>query len=212
MMSLAQINTEIPKVFVVDDDPTIHDVLARAIPFYGAELVSFSDGNSFLAVATAQRPDCILLDVSMPCISGLEVLQQIDAKKYPAPILMLSCRRDVASVVTAINAGAKDYITKPFDVCTVIERVQQAINTSKADGAIRYNPPQQTFFGAERLTQREYEILSRVTQGETIKETGLTLGISPRTVEVHRAHIMEKLGAKNVAHLVSIVLASKVSS
>src|SRR5262249_43076207 len=149
--------------------PTVHDVLSHAIWFDGYEAVSFADGNSFLAAAGTQRPACVLLDISMPRRSGLEVLQEVNARTYPAPILMLSARRDVPSVVHALKAGAKDFIEKPFDVCTVLERVQDAIRF--VEDKERYNClPVPTFAGEERLTRREREVLAHIARGASNKE------------------------------------------
>jgi len=203
-MDMGQHNTQSRDVFIVDDDPTIHDVLSEALSCDGFRPVSFADGNSFLAAATTQRPACVLLDVNMPDRSGLEVLREIDARKYPAPILMLSGRNDVPAVVSAIKNGALDYIEKPFDVNALVGRVQEAINVTKrshAGGLIARH-----FLGQELLTPREREVLAQIAAGASNKEVGRSLSISTRTVEVHRAHIMEKLCAKNAADLVRIVL------
>ncbi len=203
-MSLMPAPSQRPKIFIVDDDPSVHDVLSQAIWFDGFEPVNFPDGNSFLAAASTQRPACVLLDISMPRRSGLEILQDLNAKTYPAPIVMLSARRDVPSVVTALKAGAKDFIEKPFDVCTVLERVQDLINLVADDesGAL----PRLLLYGEDRLTRREREVLSHIIKGSSNKEMSRLLGISIRTIEVHRAHVMQKLRAKNAAHLVNIVL------
>ncbi len=202
-MTLNQALPQRPKIFIVDDDPSVHDVLSQAIWFDGFEPVNFSDGSSFLAAANMQRPACVLLDISMPRRSGLEVLQDLNAKTYPAPIVMLSARRDVPSVVTALKAGARDFIEKPFDICTVLERVQDLINPADDDMP---GSPRLLFHGEDRLTRREHEVLSHIIRGSSNKEMSRLLGISIRTIEVHRAHVMQKLRAKNAAHLVNIVL------
>ena len=193
------------KIFIVDDDPSIHDVLSQAMWFDGYEPVSFADGNSFIAVAATQLPACVLLDINMPRRSGLEVLRDVNAKVYPAPILMLSARRDVPSVVSALKAGARDFIEKPFDVCTVLERVQDVISMTD-DNSQKDGPPRPAFLGEDRLTRREREVLTHIARGASNKEMSKILGISIRTIEVHRAHVMQKLNAKNAAHLVHIVL------
>jgi len=204
-MTFMQAPLQRPKIFIVDDDPSVHDVLSHAIWFDGYEAVSFSDGNAFLAAANTHKPACVLLDISMPRRSGLEVLQELNAKTYPAPIMMLSARKDVPSIVTALKAGAKDFIEKPFDVCTVLERVQDLINLD-TEGEID-GPTRPAFFGEDRLTRREREVLMHIIKGSSNKEMSRLLGISIRTIEVHRAHVMQKLRAKNAAHLVNIVLA-----
>ena len=209
-MTFMQAPQQRPKIFIVDDDPSVHDVLSQAIWFDGFEPVNFADGSSFLAAANTQRPACVLLDISMPRRSGLEVLQELNAKTYPAPIVMLSARRDVPSVVTALKAGARDFIEKPFDVCTVLERVQDLINPADDDETV--NPPRLLFYGEDRLTRREREVLTHIIKGSSNKEMSRLLGISIRTIEVHRAHVMQKLRAKNAAHLVNIVLGGDKNS
>lgn len=209
-MDMAVANTPAREIFVVDDDPTVHDVLSTAFTLDGFRVVSFADGNSFLAAAAAQRPACVLLDVYMPDRSGLEVLKAIDAKRYPAPILMISGRGDVPAVVDAIKNGATDFIEKPFKIDAVVGRVHQVMtaNTAHANGA--NSPLKRPFAGQELLTPREHEVLAHIANGASNKEVGRNLGISMRTVEVHRAHIMEKLGAKNAADLVRIVLSNSL--
>ena len=207
-MNIAQRIMPTREIFVVDDDPTVHDVLSAAFNVDDLRVVSFVDGNSFLAAASTQRPACVLLDICMPDRSGLDILKEIDAKKYPAPILMISGRGDVPAVVDAIKSGALDFIEKPFAIGTIIDRVHDEImvpfqNTEDANGyRERY------FAGHELLTRRKHEVLAQVAGGATNKEVGRNLGISMRTVEVHRAHIMEKLMARNAADLVRIVMSN----
>ena len=194
-------------VIIVDDDPTIHDVLTAAFSNDGIRVVSYADGGSFLAAAATHRPACVLLDVNMPDRSGLEVLKEINAKKYPAPILMISGRNDVPAVVSAIKSGALDFIEKPFVPDDVVDRVQEAISVINR-GAEAGHFGLARFFGRDLLTPREREVLTHIAGGASNKEVGRNLGISMRTVEVHRAHIMEKLCAKNAADLVRIVLSN----
>jgi two-component system, LuxR family, response regulator FixJ len=194
-------------VIIVDDDPTIHDVLTSAFTNGGMRVVSYADGGSFLAAADMQRPACVLLDVNMPNRSGLDVLKEINARKYPAPILMLSGRKDVPAVVSAIKYGALDFIEKPFLPDAVVNRVQEAI-TIMNRGPDEWKFGVTRFFGHEMLTPREREVLTYIAGGASNREVGRNLGISIRTVEVHRAHIMEKLCAKNAADLVRIVLSN----
>jgi FixJ family two-component response regulator len=195
------------EIFIVDDDPTVHDVLSVAFDVDGMRIVSFVDGTSFLAAANTQRPACVLLDINMPDRSGLDVLKEIDAKDYPAPILMISCRNDVPAVVSAIRSGAFDFIEKPFAIDAVVDRVHAAISVGPRlqNGK---EPKASAFAGYELLTPREHEVLAQITSGASNKEAGRNLGISMRTVEVHRAHIMQKLHARNAADLVRIVLSN----
>jgi FixJ family two-component response regulator len=197
--------TPVHEIFIVDDDPTVHDVLSVALAIGKMRVVSFVDGLSFLAAASYRHPACVLLDINMPGRSGLDILREIDAPAYPAPILMISCCSDVPMVVSAIKSGAFDFIEKPFAIETVVDRVNAAVTVCaghpNGDGT-----GQRRFPGYELLTRREHEVLAQITSGASNKEAGRNLGISMRTVEVHRAHIMQKLKAKNAADLVRIVL------
>jgi len=204
----AQQITPAREIFVVDDDPTIHDVLSSTFVFGGLRVVSFADGNSFLAAASTQRPACVLLDINMPDRCGLDILKEIDAKKYPAPILMISGRGDVPAVVNAIKNGAHDFIEKPFEAEAVLGRVHEAITATLRNAEQSKGLPALQFSGHEVLTPREHEVLAQIAGGSSNKEVGRGLGISMRTVEVHRAHIMEKIGARNAADLVRIVLSN----
>jgi two-component system, LuxR family, response regulator FixJ len=193
------------EIFVVDDDEIVRDTLAAVLAPEGFRVICFAEGLKFLAAARAHTPRCILLDVNMPDQSGLDMLRELNAPHYPAPILIVSGQRDVPTAVNAIKGGALDFIEKPFEAAAVVARVHHAISTwphRRADDDSRTAEIR----GADLLTPRELEVLVQVTGGCSNKEAGRNLGISPRTVEVHRARIMEKLGARNAADLVRIVL------
>jgi FixJ family two-component response regulator len=192
------------EIFVVDDDETMRDTLSAVLAPEGCRVTCFAEGQSFLAAARTRTPACILLDVNMPGASGLDVLRELDALHYPAPVLIVSGQRDVPTAVNAIRGGALDFIEKPIEASSVVERVQSAIVAWSQ--RLTGNGHSQIIKGAELLTPREREVLDQIVGGASNKEAGRTLGISPRTVEVHRARIMEKLSAKNAADLVRIVL------
>jgi FixJ family two-component response regulator len=147
----------------------------------------------------------VLIDVHLPGCSGLDVLRRLDARRYPAPVLVISGRGDIPTAIDAIRNGALDFIEKPFDPSAVATRVRDAIdawaNLNRHDSILTRDFP-----GRERLTARERDVLERIASGASNKEAGRELGISPRTIEVHRARIMEKLAAKNAADLMRIVL------
>ncbi len=190
-------------IYIVDDDPAVRDALSVLFSMDGYQVETFSDGDTFLKSASKSLPACIMLDVHMPGRSGIEILKALNAEQYPAPIFIISGQGDIPMAVEAIRCGAFDFIEKPFSADTVLARVKEGIAAmAKAgEGGIQGN-----FQGADLLTKRENEVLKEITGGASNKEAGRTLGISPRTVEVHRARIMEKLGARNAAELVRIVL------
>ena len=194
------------EIFIVDDDAAVRDALSVVFTLEGYRVTSFGEGASFLGAAHSTTPACILLDVHMPGLSGLDVLKKLNAQHYPAPVFIISGQADIPMAVDAIRHGALDFIEKPFDANTVVTRVREAIEgwrRRQENGSEAYL---QHFPGHELLTPREREVLGQIAGGASNKEAGRTLGISPRTIEVHRARIMEKLGAKNAADLVRIVL------
>ena len=195
------------EIFIVDDDPLVRDALSVVFTLAGYKVRAFADGASFVAAARAEAPACIILDVHMPGRSGLDILRALNAEHYPTPIFIISGQGDIPMAVEAIRNGALDFIEKPFNGETVVTRVREAIEarTRRSEaGGLEALAAQ--FPGRDLLTPREREVLGKIAEGAANKEAGRLLGISPRTIEVHRARIMEKLGAKNAADLVRIVL------
>jgi two-component system, LuxR family, response regulator FixJ len=197
-------------IHIVDDDPAVRDALSVVFTLEGYSVCVFSNAADFLSNARCSAPDSVLLDVHMPGKSGLDVLKELDASGFPAPVFVISGQGDIPMAVRAIKDGAFDFIEKPFDADTVVRRVEEAIAAQSRRPAA--SPPAAEVFAdafADALTARERDVLGEITKGATNKEAGRTLGISPRTIEVHRARIMEKLGARNTADLMRIVLAGK---
>ncbi len=197
-------------IFIVDDDPAIRDALSVVFTLEGFSVCVYSNAGDFLNAARLGAPDCVLLDVHMPGKSGLDVLQELGAEAFSAPVFIISGQGDIPMAVRAIKDGAFDFIEKPFDADTVVRRVDEAIVA-----AVRRAPapdngaPGYSGDHSGVLTPREQDVLREITGGATNKEAGRRLGISPRTIEVHRARIMEKLGARNTADLMRIVLAGE---
>jgi FixJ family two-component response regulator len=193
------------EVFIVDDDPSIRAALSTVFSGEGYQVTSFGDGHTFLSAAHARKPGCVLLDIHMPGRSGLELLKQLNAEHYPAPVFIISGQGDIPMAVDAIRNGALDFIEKPFDAVAIVTRVREAMlaweRRPESDNALVREFP-----GHVQLTAREREVLEKIAQGLSNKEAGREFGISPRTVEVHRARIMEKVGARNAADLMRIVL------
>jgi FixJ family two-component response regulator len=196
------------EIFVVDDDPAVRDMLSMVLSAGGYQVICFADGAALLAVARTRVPACILLDVHIPGKSGLDILKELRGEDYPAPIFMISGQGDITMAVSAIKNGALDFIEKPFRGSEIVARLDEAIG-AYARRQTEGNPSKATslhFPGHEPLTRREREVLEQFAAGASNKEAGRQLGISPRTIEDHRANIMKKLGARNAADLIRIVL------
>ena len=196
------------EIFVVDDDPAVRETLSVVLSAGGYEVICFADGAALLAVARSRAPAAILLDVHIPGKSGLDILKELRGEDYPAPIFMISGQGDITMAVSAIKNGALDFIEKPFRGGEIVTRLNEAIgafarrqaeSASTKIGSLH-------FPGREPLTRREREVLEQFASGASNKEAGRTLGISPRTIEDHRANIMKKLGARNAADLIRIVM------
>ena len=195
-------------LFIVDDDAMMRDALSVVFTLAGFRVTGFVDGETFLAVASDRTPAAVLLDLHLPANSGLVVLRELDARCYPAPIFFVTGDSDVSSAVEAVKSGAFDYLVKPLDARSIVARVRSAITAfARRDGSAtgKIGLPAD-FPGQSLLTPREREVLTQIAEGASNKEVGRRLGISPRTVEVHRARLMGKIGARNAADLVRIVL------
>ncbi len=202
------------EIFVVDDDPAVRETLSMVLSGAGYQVICFADGAALLAVARGRTPACILLDVNIPGASGLDILKELRGEDYPAPIFMISGQGDIAMAVSAIKNGALDFIEKPFRGSEIVARLDEAIaayaRRQVDDSASRIASLH--FPGREPLTRREREVLEQFASGASNKEAGRHLGISPRTIEDHRANIMKKFGARNAADLIRIVMTASRAS
>jgi two-component system, LuxR family, response regulator FixJ len=196
------------EIFIVDDDYDMREALSAIFRKEGFRTAAFADGRSFVRLGRDQTPACVLLDLCMPGTSGLDVLKALDARNYPAPILIISAQEDVLNVVQAMRNGAFDYLEKRLDAESILSRVIEAIEAWKQlrerdDVPTALSP---SIHGYYQLTRREREVLAQIAAAASNKETARNLGISPRTVEIHRGRIMHKLGAKNSVDLMRIVM------
>jgi two-component system, LuxR family, response regulator FixJ len=192
-------------VFVVDDDLATREALSRALVPSGYEVTCFADGAALLSQLRSQTPACIFLEVRMPERSGLDLLKRLRDSSCPAPILVTSANGDIPTAVEAVRSGAIDFIEKPIDGGDVVARMETAIEElGQSPDELRelvMNLP-----GCEPFTRREREVLTRIAVGETNKEAARKLGLSSRTIEGYRASIMRKVGARNAAELLRLVL------
>lgn len=194
-----------PRVFVVDDDQSIRELLGWLMQRHGLRAELFADAASFLDIYRPDQPGCLILDLHLPGMSGLDLQSYLNDQGVVLPVIFLSGGADVSKAVKAVKSGAVDFIEKPFDYKRIVALVKDCVESDLAArrakaGANRH---------ADRfsmLSQREREVLSLVIEGRINREIAETLSISIKTVEVHRAHVMEKLGAKSLAQLVQITL------
>jgi two-component system, LuxR family, response regulator FixJ len=198
------------EIFIVDDDPTVGEALRLLLGVEGYGCRVFRDAESFLEALEQATPLCVVLDVQMPGYSGLDVLRILNARHFQAPIFMMSGRSDISVAVEAMKIGASDFLEKPFAAGLMIERIREAVTSQSTRERGRVDGIPQ-FSDARLLTARERDVLSQIAKGASNKEAGRRLGISPRTIEVHRARIMDKLGARNAADLMRIVLMNATS-
>jgi two-component system, LuxR family, response regulator FixJ len=192
-------------VIIVDDDLAVRDALSILLTMEGFKVTAYDSAEAFLRDSLRLRPGCLLLDVHMPGKSGLDLLDGLGGSSYKAPIIMISGGGDVPIAVQAMKHGACDFIEKPFDADMVIKRVREALANAAQRQAVSMQGRLPAFTGHDALTARELDVLEQIVGGASNKEAGRLLGISPRTIEVHRARIMEKLGVRNTAELVRLV-------
>jgi len=197
-------------VYVVDDDASVRDALSVMLTLEGFQVFGFADGDSLLAAVRQHQPDCVILDVHMPGRSGLDILKELHQRQNAVPLFIISGQGDIPMAVDAIKNGALDFIEKPFHAETLVTRIREAIAAARQKAQVNTGSRLAPHFpGRDLLTPREFQVLELIANGASSKEAGRQLGISPRTIEVHRARVMEKLGAKNTIDLVHIVLSER---
>jgi two-component system response regulator FixJ len=194
------------EIFIIDDDAGVCNTLAMAFTIEGYRVTTFMNAASFIAAAQARTPACVLLDVCMPAKSGLDVLKELDARSYPAPIFIMSSRGDIPTAVEAINNGACDFIEKRLGTESIVAQVCETIEGwNRPKRNFERGRPSSSCPGCERLTPRERDVLDEIMTAASSEETAKNLGTSRRTIEKHRLNIMHKLGAKNTVDLARMV-------
>jgi FixJ family two-component response regulator len=192
-------------VFVVDDDAGIRSALRRLLKLHGFAYELYASGSEFLDRADLQRTGCLLLDLRMPGMDGLQVQTRLNQRGIPLPVIFLTGTADVPMAVAAMRQGAADFIEKPFDNQLLLARVRETLR--QAHTRIRHHADRDAVRSrCNSLTPRERQVLDLVTVGKTAKEIARALGASHRTIEIHRGHLMEKMGAATLADLVRMRL------
>jgi RNA polymerase sigma factor (sigma-70 family) len=187
-------------VYLVEDDRAVRESLELLLRLRGFIPKGFASGEEFLEYSALQRPACALLDVRLPGIDGLELQRQLRARHPGLPTIVITAHGDVSTARTALRDGAVDFLEKPIDEGDLLEAVNAAL-TSDQRIVQEARDREELEARLQRLTTREREVFERITNGQHNREIAEEFGISPRTVEVHRARIMEKLRARRVADL-----------
>ena len=194
-----------PIVYIVDDDEAVRASLRLLLKSVGIAAQAFASAQEFLACYDASKPGCLILDIRMPGMSGLELQQDLIMRGAIIPVIFITGHGDVPMAVEAMKNGAFDFLQKPFRDQELIDRVQRAL---AKDGENRVALSQHSKMRArlELLTAREREVLRLMVQGKPNKVMAGDLGISQRTVEIHRARVMEKLGVSSLAQAVRMMM------
>ena len=188
-------------VFLIDDDPGVRDSLTLLLSLKDISTQPFANADSFLESYTPERVGCVLTDLRMPGMTGLELQTALRERHIELPVVVLTAHGDVATARAALKNGAFDFLEKPVDDAMLVDVLQNAlrVDRERRSAATQRSTSDER---RERLTRREREILKLLTAGHSNREIATQLGISPRTVEVHKARIMEKLECHSLAELI----------
>ncbi len=192
-------------VYLVDDEFAIRDSLSLLIEASGFTIQSCASAQEFLNCYDPERPGCLLLDIRMPTMSGLELQEQLSKLDISLPIIFISGHAEVADSAKAFRAGAIDFLEKPFDNSVLLERIEEGIgkdNYARKQQAMK----QELHHRLAQLTPREMEVLRLIISSHSNKESAKILRVSNRTIDAHRARIMEKMQADSLAELMKIAM------
>ncbi len=198
-------------IYIVDDHEAVRDSLGSLLEAHGLSVEMYCCGHDFLSALNPSLPGCLLLDLRLPDISGIEVQQRLSSMRAKLRTVMISGHGDIPLAVKALKAGAVDFIEKPCTDEVILDRVHRALELSERareeeasgkDSAVRLS----------MLTPREREVLEALVSGQPNKVIAYELGISPRTVEIHRARVMAKMEARSLSHLVRMALAAGIDN
>ena len=189
-------------IVIVDDDESIRTTLGLRLKSEGFNVVEYAEARSFWDAFHSDIPvSCLIVDVMMPGMDGLELQARLKEHPYHPPLIMISGTDQIPTAVKALKEGALDFLQKPFDDDLLVERVYQAISQDEKDRD-RYARESSVHQRLERLTPRELEVMELVVAGKLNKVIAADLGVSTRTVEIHRARVMEKMEARTLSDLI----------
>lgn len=194
-------------IHVVEDDPPMRDSLVELLEEAGYRARAYASGEELLARGTAAEPGCVVSDVRMPGIDGLTLLRRLRAEGSGLPLILITGHGDIPMAVNAMRAGAVDFLEKPFEPDALLGAIAMALRVHASGAGAGEGEAARQQLG--KLTLREQEVLEHLVAGWSNKEAAGKLGVSPRTIEFHRANIMEKTGAAGLPELVRLWLAAR---
>jgi len=200
-----------PVIIVVDDDSGVRNAMRSLLKSVGLESALYASAQEFLAAYQPSQPGVLVLDIRMPGMSGLELQQHLNLRGAVIPVIFMTGHGDIPMAVEAMQHGAFDFLQKPFRDQDLLDRIQRAI-AKDIEQRQSLGEHERIKVRLESLTAREREVLDLMTQGKQNKVIAQDLGVSPRTVEIHRARVMEKMDAQSVAQLVRMMLDLKHAS
>ena len=194
-----------PIVMVVDDDSGVRNAMRALLKSVGLNAMLYGSAQEFLGAYEPNQPGCLLLDIRMPGMSGMDLQQELNLRGAVVPVIFMSGHADIPMAVEAMQHGAFDFLQKPFRDQDLLDRIQKAI-AKDAERRLALGERTRIKARVESLTEREREVLDLLTTGKQNKQIAQDLGVSPRTIEIHRARVMEKMDAQSVAELVRMML------
>jgi len=197
---------DVPSVAIVDDDKAVREALQWLLESVGLKARAYESGQRFLEEVDQHEFGCAVLDVRLPGMSGLELQDKLNAQGVDIPTLIITGHADVPVAVRAMKAGAIDFIEKPFSNDMLLDRIRDTLDAEKRQN-VSENQIEQLEGRLDRLTPRERQVMDLVVRGRLNKQIASDLGLSHKTIEVHRSHVMEKMEAQTLAELVRMAVA-----
>ena len=188
-------------VFIIDDDPHLCDALRHLFESINLKVETYLDAQSFLNNYNSNKKGCVIIDVRMPGMSGLELLEHLMTQKDRLPVIIIAGYGDMSMAIRAMKSGAHDFILKPFNDQHLIETIQQCVDIS-----VNQQKSEYILERFKLLTERERQVIHLISEGKLNKEIAYELSVSMSTIEAHRANIMPKMQAKNIAQLVKLYI------